>query len=94
MFRSTLNKTSNDPESLELGSCFSMEQVLDPDDQEVAMVTDNRRLSASSGVLAAGVAPSSRSSSSGLHSAIYSITPMSSAGSESRGSTPFESFES
>ena len=68
-----------------------MEQVLDPDDQEVAMVTDvgqdgEQLIESSTRLLSR--------SSSGHNSAMYSLTPMSSAGSESRGSTPFDAFDS
>jgi len=68
-----------------------MEQVLDPEDQEVAMVTDVGQ----NGVpLDGSSARLTSRSSSGHNSAMYSLTPMSSsAGSESRGSTPFDSFD-
>ena len=67
-----------------------MEQVLDPDDQEVAMVTDVGQ----NGVQVGGDSARLTSrSSSGHNSAMYSLTPMSSIGSESRDSTPFDSFE-
>ena len=84
--------TARNDEALELGSCFSMEQVLDPDDQEVAMVTDVGDMGERPIGIVSGAAHS-RSSSSGINSALYSLTPMSSAGSESRDSTPFDSLD-
>lgn len=73
----TLQQTiKTEPDNM-VGTCFSLNRNGDPDDHEVAMVTNSSQVGSSS-YLAGGFTSSSRSSS-GLHSGLLSLTPGSSS---------------